>query len=132
VNEGFLDVAYRRLKPGIEEWFRLMEWILVISALAFAATVTGHPLLGSLTYLSFAAFGVHTLFIHSPRTILTIFPSTIKGRPTLAEVRSNRRISLGSWLHDVRRAATRRDCERTREWTCHNHWWVTMHMAPST
>jgi hypothetical protein len=40
-----------------------MEWLLVISALAFAAQVTKHPLLATLTYLSVAGFGVHTLFV---------------------------------------------------------------------
>jgi len=59
-----------------------MEWLLVISALAFAAGATSHPLLHSLVYLSLAAFGVHTVFV-LPERFARSFPQIPKAHAPL-------------------------------------------------
>ena len=77
-QEATEDVIYRRAVPGIEEWFRLMEWLLVISALALATGFSKNQYLPILVHISVFLFVVHCVFV-LPERFMRSFPAKVGG-----------------------------------------------------
>jgi hypothetical protein len=77
-QESIEDVLYRRAVPGIEEWFRLMEWLLVISALALATGFSNNQYLPILVHISVLLFVGHCVFV-LPERFMRSFPTKVKG-----------------------------------------------------
>ncbi len=77
-QDSFEEVLYRRAAPGIEEWFRLMEWLLVISGLALLVGLSANPYLPIIVHISILLFVVHCAFVLPERFMRTL-PALPKG-----------------------------------------------------
>jgi hypothetical protein len=74
--DHFLDFARRRLSVAIEEWFRVMEWLLVISALSFAGKASDNAYIEIFAKLSVFAllFYVSVIYFEKFRRSFPIIP----------------------------------------------------------